>query len=607
MSRLDVALRSMGGLNLGQGDGLRIIVGFDFGTTYSGIAWVPSNRTRADQIEIINIWPDGPFQLPKAPSVIAYASENKDRRVKDDRWGYSVAPGMTSYLWTKLLLEGNDALGEFDDPALREYFGPGLLTLPAGKTAQTVCSDYMACLYKYFVNRFQSGTTVNLGITPMEVWITVPAIWTDAAKKSTMEAAKTAGFGSRTWLGDTISVITEPEAAALTILKPRLDAQILPTASSKNILVCDCGGGTVDIICYTIKSNKGRASFKELCRGTGAKCGSTAIDRAFDKWMKRRFGDAYRSVPPGQKGPGSKFMHTFESAKRRFNGSEDIFDVFPINLAASQSDIYDKANLTILFSSAEMQTLFDPVVDSIIGLVKNQVDLALREHGEKIEEVFLVGGFGDSLYLNQRMKESCSSSGISVACPPQCQAAIATGAALRGLFGLKPDSRVCRRHYGYESRFPFREGVDGEDDASYSSWDNSKMCNGRARWVAKMNQHVDDDTTADFGSCWYLEDYTGGCHKTKIEIFCSEWDPAPDYTKHWSVERLGTINITFTADEISTCKKTWNSKLAKQVVKLDGTIKVDLNADTGLIQFRTMIGDREAGYASFEFDKDSST
>ncbi|KAM5350692.1 hypothetical protein ACJ41O_007197 [Fusarium nematophilum] len=540
MSRLDVALRSMGGLNLGQGDGLRIIVGFDFGTTYSGIAWVPSNRTRADQIEIINIWPDGPFQLPKAPSVIAYASENKDRRVKDDRWGYSVAPGMTSYLWTKLLLEGNDALGEFDDPALREYFGPGLLTLPAGKTAQTVCSDYMACLYKYFVNRFQSGTTVNLGITPMEVWITVPAIWTDAAKKSTMEAAKTAGFGSRTWLGDTISVITEPEAAALTILKPRLDAQILPTAS--------------DIICYTIKSNKGRASFKELCRGTGAKCGSTAIDRAFDKWMKRRFGDAYRSVPPGQKGPGSKFMHTFESAKRRFNGSEDIFDVFPINLAASQSDIYDKANLTILFSSAEMQTLFDPVVDSIIGL-----------------------------------------------------AAIATGAALRGLFGLKPDSRVCRRHYGYESRFPFREGVDGEDDASYSSWDNSKMCNGRARWVAKMNQHVDDDTTADFGSCWYLEDYTGGCHKTKIEIFCSEWDPAPDYTKHWSVERLGTINITFTADEISTCKKTWNSKLAKQVVKLDGTIKVDLNADTGLIQFRTMIGDREAGYASFEFDKDSST
>lgn len=169
--------------------------------------------------------------MPKAPSVIAYASENKDRRVKEDKWGYSVVPGMSSYLWTKLLLGGNVAPGEYDDPALKEYFGPGLLSLPPGKTAQDICSDYMACLYKYFVGRFQGGTKVNLGITPMEVWITVPAIWTDAAKRRTMEAAKAAGFGSRIFLGDTISVITEPEAAALTILKPRLDSHVLPTAS----------------------------------------------------------------------------------------------------------------------------------------------------------------------------------------------------------------------------------------------------------------------------------------------------------------------------------------------------------------------------------------
>ncbi|WAO91176.1 Actin-like ATPase domain-containing protein [Fusarium falciforme] len=607
MSRLDDALRSMGGLNLNQGDGLRLIVGFDFGTTYSGIAWVLSNRTKADQIEVINIWPDGPFQVPKAPSVIAYASENKDRRVKEDRWGYSVVPGMSSYLWTKLLLGGNVAPGEYDDPALKEYFGPGLLSLPPGKTAQDICSDYMACLYKYFVGRFQGGTRVNLKITPMEVWITVPAIWTDAAKRRTMEAAKAAGFGSRIFLGDTISVITEPEAAALTILKPRLDSHVLPTASSKNVLVCDCGGGTVDIICYKIKSDKARASFKELCRGTGAKCGSTAIDRAFDTWMKRRFGDAYKSVPLGQKGPGSKFMTAFESAKRRFSGSEDIFEIYPINLAVAQSELYDKSNMTILLPSADMQSLFDPVIDSIIRLVNNQIGGALRDHGERIEEVFLVGGFGDSLYLNQRMTESCKSAGITVACPPQCQAAIATGAALRGLFGLKPDSRICRRHYGYSIRMPFRERVDHEDDASYSSWDNTKMCDGRIQWVAKLNEHVDDDTTAGFGVSWDLENHTGGAHHNKIEIFYSEWEQAPEYTKHWSVKKLGLIKITFTSDEISTCERTWNSKLGKKIIKLRCTVKVDLNADTGLIEYRTMIGDREAGYASFEFDKEEAT
>ncbi|KAJ4240299.1 hypothetical protein NW757_012581 [Fusarium falciforme] len=154
---------------------------------------------------------------------------------------------------------------------------------------------------------------------------------------------------------------------------------------------------------------------------------------------------------------------------------------------------------------------------------------------------------------------------------------------------------------------PFRERVDHEDDASYSSWDNTKMCNGRIQWVAKMNEHVDDDTTAGFGVSWDLENHTGGAHHNKIEIFYSEWEQAPEYTKHWSVKKLGLIKITFTSDEISTCERTWNSKLGKKIIKLRCTVKVDLNADTGLIEYRTMIGDREAGYASFEFDKEEAT
>lgn len=32
-----------------------------------------------------------------------------------------------------------------------------------------------------------------------------------------------------------------------------------------------------------------------------------------------------------------------------------------------------------------MQSLFDPVIDSIIRLVNNQIGLALRDHGERIE------------------------------------------------------------------------------------------------------------------------------------------------------------------------------------------------------------------------------
>lgn len=136
---------------------------------------------------------------------------------------------MKSYLWTKLLLDKDAAKGQWDDPSLKEYFGSGVLALPPGKSAESVCSDYMACLYKHFVARIEHK--VKLDITPMEVWITVPAIWSDLAKQSTLKAAERAGFGARRHLGDTTSVITEPEAAALTILKPRLDSTLLFPAS----------------------------------------------------------------------------------------------------------------------------------------------------------------------------------------------------------------------------------------------------------------------------------------------------------------------------------------------------------------------------------------
>lgn len=79
----------------------------------------------------------------------------------------------------------------------------------------------------------------------MQFWITVPAMWSDAAKTATIEAAQAAGFGSRVM--DTIHIITEPEAAALSVLMPRVGFGAVSgfEKGSQNILICDCGGGTV--------------------------------------------------------------------------------------------------------------------------------------------------------------------------------------------------------------------------------------------------------------------------------------------------------------------------------------------------------------------------
>lgn len=77
------------------------------------------------------------------------------------------------------------------------------------------------------------------------------------------------------------------------------------------------------------------------------------------------------------------------------------------------------------------------------------------------------------------------------------QSAVVLGAALRGLEGIAPRVKHARRHYGIVVHMPFREGIDPEDKAFTSPWDNTKRCNDRMIWLiskvsppASMTYHL---------------------------------------------------------------------------------------------------------------------
>lgn len=57
-------------------------------------------------------------------------------------------------------------------------------------------------------------------------------------------------------------------------------------------MVCDAGGGTVDLITYEVLSlNKVRV--KEVTEGTGGKCGSSMLNQRFRRYLKKAHGEAY--------------------------------------------------------------------------------------------------------------------------------------------------------------------------------------------------------------------------------------------------------------------------------------------------------------------------
>jgi len=93
-----------------------------------------------------------------------------------------------------------------------------MMKLPAFREAEGVCEDFLHEMYKYLIEELSGMLSKETyDATPMECWITLPAIWSDEAKDATLNAARKAGFGSRP--GDTIFTIAEPEAAAIATLK----------------------------------------------------------------------------------------------------------------------------------------------------------------------------------------------------------------------------------------------------------------------------------------------------------------------------------------------------------------------------------------------------
>lgn len=122
------------------------------------------------------------------------------------------------------MLDKNTVGREYDDPYLQFAIDEGILHIPEGKdfskTPQDVCADFLSKVYLHMLEKISDQIGEEfLRSTPMDCWLTVPAVWSDKAQDLTMAAAKAAGFGSRA--GDNIYIIPEPEAAAIATFKSK--------------------------------------------------------------------------------------------------------------------------------------------------------------------------------------------------------------------------------------------------------------------------------------------------------------------------------------------------------------------------------------------------
>ena len=198
-------------------------------------------------------------------------------RYDDDqvRWGFQVDDFNLRHQWFKLDLDPGQSRGISD--LSRQY--PDAHALPPGynASAEKLCTDYLSALRAHTEKVLQHKLPASImKSTPIEYIITVPAVWSDAAQAKTRECAFNAGMGKD------LQIISEPEAAAIYALHA-MDPHSIQVGDT--FVLCDAGGGTVDLISYTVTELKPILKVTEASGGTGRLCGSTFLNRIFQKYL----------------------------------------------------------------------------------------------------------------------------------------------------------------------------------------------------------------------------------------------------------------------------------------------------------------------------------
>ncbi|KAL1643381.1 hypothetical protein SLS61_009303 [Didymella pomorum] len=508
----------------------QLIVGIDFGTTFSGVAFAFATNTEAKE-DIITEWPGAGNQTKqKIPTVLYY-----DQYQKVVGWGPDIAdalaptgypkPGVQKVEWFKLqlMLSGNTYIDPINLPPL-----------PPGKSEIDVAADYLFHLRQAMRNQLQKtlGEVFNREERNIRYYLTVPAIWNDAGKAATRAAAIQAGF-LRDENDNRLTLITEPEAAAMFCSKTGL----LNLKMHDAVLIVDCGGGTVDLIAYEVEEEQ-PFSVAECTAGSGDSCGSTALNRNFSNILRAKI--RKMKLPDGSKTAGkvyAKCIMDFENrikADFRNNGQKWAVDV-GIEAEFPEAGI-EEGYMT--FTNEEILQCFEPVVNRILELVRNQI-IAIQAQNRSLQNVLVVGGFGASEYLFQQIKLHVPPQFQSkVVRPMDSVAAIVKGAVTAGITERIVTHRVARRHYLMATLQPFKEGHHPEQ-YRVPSLDGKDRCKYTRQIFVQKGQRVKIGEPVKVS--FFRQVAPGATLMYEDILYACDDDVCPEYTKDPRIKEVVTL------------------------------------------------------------------
>ncbi|KAK1995876.1 actin-like ATPase domain-containing protein [Colletotrichum falcatum] len=527
-----------------------IVIGIDFGTTFSGVSWAFSGQP--NEIEQITAWEtelNYTSDTKKVPTAIIYRGAQGAVS-----WGYDIpmADMAGAMRWFKLLL-----VDEADLPdnlrTSSQIATARKAVRKANKDPVEVITSYIRCLWNHSIECIRTSAGDELiKLCTFHVVITLPAIWPDYAKARMRRAAENAGLLEERPAGQTtLAFISEPEAAALATMKDFANRPDIKAGDY--FVVCDAGGGTVDLISYEMLSMDPMV-VREAIKGDGDLCGGVFLDEAFIDLIKNKVTSEAWDKAPKDEVADVLNCNWEQGIKKQFDGQVRSWHVnLPPGYRSKKIPGQGtKRKRQLMFDLEDLLPVFNPIANKIGSLVQKQIDGVRAKSGKLPKNLILVGGFGRCRYLRSHL-QSVIDKDIAILQSPGSKpwTAICRGAVIHGLtqknmspgLSVNVQSRIARASYGVTFETDFKKREHSARSKIWSDKEQKWMASDQMSWFLKQGTDI-SNTTPVRENFYRLYDSAPSEVSDSLYV-SSDWPPPSE--KDSSVKEL--------------CEITWNKKI----------------------------------------------
>ncbi|KAH3897100.1 heat shock 70 kDa protein 12A-like [Dreissena polymorpha] len=499
-----------------------VVASIDFGTTFSGWAYsfVHDHYNNPADVKSRN-WNSGTFITCKAPTCVLIKADRKTV----EAFGYDAE---TKY--AELAAEENHKDVYFFQTFKMKLFNNektiGKSTLLEDETGKKLKAlTVFSLTIKYLMDDLMENLNkqVQNGVDKNYInWVlTVPAIWDEHAKQFMRTAAREAGIE----VGH-LNLALEPEAASIYCRHIKMsrnedssNADISTFQPGTRYLVCDAGGGTVDITVHEVTPDM---KLKEIEKASGGAWGGTMVNEAYKKFIDTLAGGAVMKVlKENHMDDFIELLRSFEIKKRECkpSASGSVVLRFPTTLNEVVNVVTRKSFQEQIERSPfknQVQLIKDKlkcdasVVSSLFdGPVKSIVDhlttLVSKFHDNPINHIVMVGGFSESPLLQEAVKSAFPGKHLTI--PQDAGLAVMKGAVMFGHNKRQIESRIARFTYGIAAFKKFDPVIHPADKVICAGTNQGQVDNCFYKFV-EIGQSVPTDGSTTAGRSFRKEAQT---------------------------------------------------------------------------------------------------